>query len=663
MTKAHKAFQLVSEYIPSGDQPEAIETICDGLSSRAKKQILLGVTGSGKTFTMANVIEKTQRPALVMAPNKTLAAQLYRELRDFFPHNAVEYFVSYYDFYQPEAYVPSSDTYIAKDASVNDQIEQMRLSATKAMMERSDVIVVSTVSAIYGLGDPEAYFAMVLHLYKGQTISVKSICHALVQVQYSRNRFAYERGCFSVQGDTVTVFPADEAKNGIRIALFDDEIESIDAIDPLTGEILHRLERATIYPKTHYATPRQRLLDMIDSIKDELKDRLEVLRSLNKLVEAQRLEERTRYDIEMILELGYCNGIENYSRYLSGRESGEPPPTLMNYLPNNALLFLDESHVTVPQLRAMYRGDRARKMTLVEYGFRLPSALDNRPLKFEDFEAIAPQTIYVSATPSDYEKEESSHIAELIIRPTGLIDPPIEIRPATGQVDNLIDEIKRVIAKKQRVLATTLTKKMAEDLTEYLNNECINVRYLHSDVGNIERVEIIDQLRHGQIDVIVGINLLREGLDIPEVALVAVLDADKEGFLRSESALVQTAGRASRNVDGKVIFFADRETKSIKRTLDICAERRLKQLEYNKIHGITPKTVFKKLQAIIQEQTAIKEDAKPYHGMSLKDLEKCYESLEKKMLSHADQLDFEMAAQCRDELEIVHELIVGMKAS
>ncbi len=659
MQEQHKPFQLQSSFQPSGDQPQAIKTIHDGLDEGHKKQILLGVTGSGKTYTMANIIHDTQRPALVMAPNKTLAAQLYRELRDFFPDNAVEYFVSYYDYYQPEAYVPSSDTYIAKDASVNDQIEQMRLSATKAMMERKDVIVVSTVSAIYGLGDPEAYFSMVLHLYKGQAISIKEISTALVQVQYMRNRFAYERGTFSVQGDAITVFPADEAKNGIRITLFDDEIECIEAIDPLTGEITHRLERVTIYPKTHYATPRQRLLDMIDFIKDELKERLTVLRELNKLVEAQRLEERTRYDIEMILELGYCTGIENYSRYLSGRGPGEPPPTLMNYLPDNALLFIDESHVTVPQLRAMYKGDRARKMTLVEYGFRLPSALDNRPLKFEDFEAASPQTIYVSATPSVYEKEEAQSIAELIIRPTGLIDPPIEIRPATHQVDNLIDEIKKVIAKKQRILVTTLTKKMAEDLTDYLNNECINVRYLHSDVGNIERVEIIDQLRHGQIDVIIGINLLREGLDIPEVALVAVLDADKEGFLRSESALVQTSGRAARNVEGRVIFYADRETNSIQRTLAVCEARRNKQLAYNDEHGITPKTVSKKLQAIIKEQTDIEDTSNPYHGKTNSELEQLYKQIEKRMFGFADQLNFEEAAKCRDELEAIQEELIA----
>jgi excinuclease ABC subunit B len=661
--KKNKPFKLASPFTPAGDQPEAIESLVNGLHKGDQKQVLLGVTGSGKTYTIANVIEQVQRPTLVMAPNKTLAAQLYRELSDFFPNNAVEYFVSYYDYYQPEAYVPSSDTYIQKDSAVNQQIEQMRLSATKAILERRDVIIVATVSAIYGLGDPKAYFSMVLHLYVGQQLDRREIARRLAEVQYKRNDVAFERGTFSVKGDVLTVFPADEEKYAVRIMLFDNEIETIQSFDPLTGEVIQTQERITIYPKTHYVTPRETLLNMVDFIKTELHQRLIVLRDLGKLVEAQRLEERTRYDLEMIIELGYCNGIENYSRYLSGQQAGDPPPTMMNYLPEDALIVLDESHVTIPQLRAMYRGDRARKQTLVEYGFRLPSALDNRPLMYEEFESVAPQSIYVSATPGDYELTQVDGVTELVIRPTGLPDPIIEIRPATTQVDDLISEVKKVVALGDRVLAITLTKKMAEDLTEYLSDMGIKVKYLHSDIGTIERIEVIRDLRAGIIDVIVGINLLREGLDIPEVRLVAILDSDKEGFLRSTSSLIQTSGRAARNVDGYVIMYADRITKSMQTAIDISEARRAKQLAYNRAHGITPQSVSKSIKPIIHEvktHDGGKVDTAPLKSRS--DMLKAYEAMEKKMLNHAELLEFEQAASLRDQLEalrhhLYHEAI------
>jgi excinuclease ABC subunit B len=649
--KSSKKFKLISPFSPAGQQQDAIKSLCKGIQLGDKKQVLHGVTGSGKTYTVANVIEQMQKPTLVMAPNKTLAAQLYREFADFFPHNAVEYFVSYYDYYQPEAYVPSSDTFIQKDSAVNEQIEQMRLSATKAMMERSDVIVVATVSAIYGLGDPDAYFAMILHLYMGQQIDQRDISRRLAEMQYRRNDVAYARGTFSVKGDVITVFPADETKYVLRITLFDGTIDGLQTLDPLTGVIIKRLERSTVYPKTHYATPRQTLLDMIDSIKIELSERLTVLRDIGKLVEAQRLEERTRYDLEMIVELGYCNGIENYSRYLSGRNPGEPPPTLMNYLPKDALLVLDESHVTVPQIRAMSRGDRARKQTLVEYGFRLPSALDNRPLSFDDFENIAPQTVYVSATPSDYEISQVEDVTELVVRPTGLLDPPIDIRPVLNQVDDLVGEIKQVVALGDRVLALTLTKKMAEDLTDYLENIHIKVKYLHSDVGTLERIEIINALRKGVIDVIVGINLLREGLDIPEVSLVAILDADKEGFLRSKSALIQSSGRAARHVNGRVIMYADRITKSIQATLDETNARRVKQKAFNKKHGVSPSSINKNVKPIIHEEHV--EEVDPFadfHGKTRSELQKRYSEIEKNMFAHADSLEFEQASLLRDQL-------------
>lgn len=649
-------FKIYSNYQPAGDQPGAIASLIEGLESGLAKQILLGVTGSGKTFTIAHVIQAMKRPTLIMAPNKTLAAQLYGEFKTFFPDNAVEYFVSYYDYYQPEAYVPSSDTFIEKDASINDHIEQMRLSATKALIERKDAIIVATVSAIYGLGDPDSYLRMLLHVSRGERCDQRKILKRLAELQYTRNPQTLERGQFRVNGDVIDIFPADSDREAIRIELFDDEVENIARFDPLTGEILTRLPRVTIYPKTHYVTPRERILATIDQVKEELKIRLEEFQQQNKLVEAQRLQQRTAFDIEMMLELGYCSGIENYSRYLSGRQPGEPPPTLFDYLPPEALLIIDESHVTVPQIGGMYRGDRARKETLVNYGFRLPSALDNRPLRFEEFEARSPQTIYVSATPGPYEKEQADNVAEQVVRPTGLIDPQVEIRPVRNQVDDLLSEIRLVKKQHQRVLVTTLTKRMAEDLTEYLQEQGVLVRYLHSDVDTVERVEIIRDLRLGVFDVLVGINLLREGLDMPEVALVAILDADKEGFLRSDRSLIQTIGRAARNLHGRAILYADQVTGSMQRALDETERRRNKQIAFNEAHHITPRGIKKAIEDIMEGAYGTKKPAKAaepkalYQPLSVDEIMKQINSLEKQMLAYAQNMEFELAAQVRDQM-------------
>jgi excinuclease ABC subunit B len=654
----NKVFNIVAEFQAAGDQPSAIAGLVDGLNAGLAKQILLGVTGSGKTFSIAHVIEQMKRPTLIMAPNKTLAAQLYGEFREFFPQNAVEYFVSYYDYYQPEAYVAASDTFIEKDASINDHIEQMRLSATKALMERRDAIIVATVSAIYGLGDPESYLSMVLHVSRGEKLEQRKILRRLAEMQYTRNNLDLSRGTFRVHGDVIDIYPADSERDAIRIELFDDEVESIAIFDPLTGEVIRRIPRTTIFPKTHYVTPRERLIQTIDLIKEELKERLLQLNRLNKLVEAQRLEQRVKYDIEMMLELGYCSGIENYSRYLSRRSQGEPPPTLFDYLPEDSLLIIDESHVTVPQTGAMYKGDRARKETLVEYGFRLPSALDNRPLRFDEFEHKSPQTIYVSATPGAYEKEHTDNIVEQVVRPTGLVDPIVEIRPVGTQVDDLMSEANRIIADKERVLVTTLTKRMAEDLTDYLIDHGIKVRYLHSDIDTVERVEIIRDLRLGVFDVLVGINLLREGLDMPEVALVAILDADKEGFLRSERSLIQTIGRAARNIKGRAILYADKITGSMQRALDETDRRRQKQLEHNKLHNITPKGIKKAIADIMEgarsstntRYQAVAEKQAQYGKLNAKELGKKIKQLEKQMHEHAKNLEFEQAALVRDDL-------------
>jgi excinuclease ABC subunit B len=645
------AFKLASDFQPAGDQPTAIATLIEGIQAGLAKQILLGVTGSGKTFTIANVIQTLQRPALVMAPNKTLAAQLYGEFKAFFPHNAVEYFVSYYDYYQPEAYVPASDLFIEKDASINEQIEQMRLSATKALIERKDVIIVASVSAIYGLGDPESYLSMILHLSVGEKISERNIITRLTEMQYTRNTHILERGQFRAHGEVIDIFPADSEKLATRVELFDEVIESISHFDPLTGERLLSLPRVTIFPKNHYVTPRHRLLEAVEKIKIELQERLAYFTQRNQLVEAQRLEQRTNYDLEMINEVGYCSGIENYSRYLSGRNAGEAPPTLFDYLPHDALFIADESHVTVPQVGGMFKGDRARKETLVQYGFRLPSALDNRPLRFEEFEARSPQTIYVSATPGPYEKERSDQIAEQIVRPTGLIDPEIIIRPATNQVDDLLSEINQVIQQHFRVLVTTLTKRMAENLTEYYAEHGIKVRYMHADIDAIERMEIIRDLRLGIFDVLVGINLLREGLDLPEVALVAILDADKEGFLRSERSLIQTMGRAARNVHGRAILYANVITGSMQRAMDECARRKEKQLHYNQVHGITPKSIEKAIHETLQTaQPIAPNDLSADHAhLSIQALCKEIKKLEKLMYKQAEDMAFEEAAKTRDK--------------
>ena len=659
---------LVSNYQPAGDQGNAIDGLIGGLNDGLARQVLLGVTGSGTTFTIASVIERVQRPAIILAPNKTLAAQLYGEMREYFPRNAVEYFVSYYDYYQPEAYVPSSDTYIEKDASINQHIEQMRLSATKALIERNDAIIVATVSAIYGLGDPEAYFSMVLHLVRGDRIDQRGILRRLAELQYTRNELDFSQGTYRVRGDVIDIFPAESDRDAVRVELFDDEIESLSYFDPLTGEVTRRVPRLTIFPKSHYVTPRERLLEACEHIKVELRDRLAYLRKNEKLLEAQRLEQRTLFDLEMIKELGYCSGIENYSRYLSGRAEGEPPPCLFDYVPSNALLIIDESHVTVPQLGGMYRGDRSRKETLVEHGFRLPSALDNRPLRFDEFERLSPQTIYVSATPGDFEQERADNIVEQLVRPTGLNDPQVEVRPARTQVDDVLSEIHKRVDVDERVLITTLTKRMAEDLTDYLQEHKVRVRYLHSDIGTVERTEIIRDLRLGAFDVLVGINLLREGLDMPEVSLVAILDADKEGFLRSERSLVQTIGRAARNINGKAILYADNMTGSMQRAIDETARRRQRQLEHNETHGITPATIIKQVADIMEAsypatgrgRRKAAEDATPYATMTPEQLMKKAAKLEKRMLKHARDLEFEEAARLRDEIQRLRKEGLGL---
>ncbi len=668
-----KAFKLHRAFEPAGDQPEAIRQLVEGLHDGEAHQTLLGVTGSGKTFTVANVIQAVQRPALILAPNKTLAAQLYGEMKEFFPENSVEYFVSYYDYYQPEAYVPASDTYIEKDASLNEHIEQMRLSATKALLERRDTIIVATVSAIYGLGEPASYFAMVLHLVRGDLLSQRDIVRRLADLQYTRNEAELRRGTFRVRGDVIDIHPAESEKEALRVELFDDEIERMSLFDPLTGEIISRVARYTVYPKTHYVTPREKLVAAVEEIKVELKERLEQLRAMGKLVEAQRLEQRTLFDIEIMLEVGYCSGIENYSRYLSGRQAGESPPTLFDYLPPDALMVIDESHVTIPQLGAMFRGDRSRKETLVEYGFRLPSALDNRPLRFEEFERLAPQRIYISATPGPYEREHSGAIIEQVVRPTGLVDPEVEVRPASTQVEDLLSEIRQRIVARERVLVTTLTKRMAEDLTEYLMDHDIAVRYLHSDVETVERVEIIRDLRLGQFDVLVGINLLREGLDIPEVSLVAILDADKEGFLRSTVSLIQTIGRAARNLHGKAILYADKVTGSIERALEETDRRRAKQQAYNERMGLTPRGVTKSITDILEvpipgvgvrsagrsRGRKVAEPATDYGALKPKDAAKLIQQLEDKMYAHARELEFEQAARLRDEIQRIRTLALA----
>lgn len=667
------SFSLQSPYQPSGDQPSAIKQLVQGLKEQQQHQTLLGVTGSGKTFTIANVIQEMQRPTLVLAPNKTLAAQLYAEMREFFPRNAVEYFVSYYDYYQPEAYVPTTDTYIEKDASINAHIEQMRLSATKAMLESKQAIIVASVSSIYGLGDPESYMKMMLHLVRGEKIDQRRMLRRLAELQYTRNETELQRGTYRVRGETLDIFPAESESEAVRISLFDDEIEELHYFDPLTGKLLRSVPRLTIYPKTHYVTPREIILKAIDKIKVELKQRLDELYAANKLVEAQRLEQRTIFDLEMMTEMGYCSGIENYSRYLSGRNPGDPPPTLFDYLPKDALLVIDESHVTVPQIGGMFRGDRSRKETLVEYGFRLPSALDNRPLKFEEFEGMAPQTIYVSATPSKYEAEHSTRIVEQVVRPTGLVDPILEVRPVSTQVDDVVSEIKLRTAKDERVLITTLTKRMSEDLTEYLNDLDIKVRYLHSDIDTVERVEIIRDLRLGVFDVLVGINLLREGLDMPEVSLVAIFDADKEGFLRSERSLIQTIGRAARNVNGKAILYADRITDSMQRAMDETERRREKQIAHNEKHGIIPQGVKKAVREIIEGATAVEANAAndhsylqvaekqaTYAALSPAQFAKKIADMEKRMYNHAQNLEFEEAAKLRDEIQHMRHSLKGI---
>ncbi len=661
-----RSFEISTTFAPAGDQPEAIRQLVAGLQEGLAGQTLLGVTGSGKTYTIANVVQHVQRPALILAPNKTLAAQLYGEMKEFFPRNAVEYFVSYYDYYQPEAYVPSSDTYIEKDASINEHIEQMRLSATKAIMERPDVIIVATVSCIYGLGDPDAYMSMLLHLSRGEIVDQRDILRRLAELQYTRNDVELRRATYRVRGEVIDIYPADSEAEAVRVELFDDEIENISQFDPLTGEVLRKLPRITIYPKSHYVTPRDRVLAAVERIKDELKERLAQLRQASKLVEAQRLEERTRLDIEMLVELGHCPGIENYSRHLAGRNAGEPPATLFDYLPPNALLVIDESHVTLPQLGAMYKGDRSRKENLVQYGFRLPSAMDNRPLRFEEFEQRRPQTIFVSATPAPYEFEHSDQVAEQVVRPTGLVDPQIIIRPAGTQVDDLLSEVRLRVAVGERVLVTTLTKRMAEDLSDYLNEHEVRVRYLHSDIETVERVEIIRDLRLGKFDVLVGINLLREGLDIPEVSLVAILDADKEGFLRSERSLIQTIGRAARHLSGTAILYADNITGSMRRAIDETERRRNKQIAHNQAHGITPRSIQKAVADIMEaahpgapdtprHYAKVAEQMAEYAALTPDKLAQKIKQLEQRMYEHARNLDFEEAARTRDEIRRLQE--------
>lgn len=668
-----KGFELVSSYQPAGDQPGAIAKLTDGLDSGLAAQTLLGVTGSGKTFTMANVIQNVQRPTLILAHNKTLAAQLYGEMKEFFPNNAVEYFVSYYDYYQPEAYVPSTDTFIEKDASINDHIEQMRLSATKALMERRDVVIVASVSAIYGLGDPESYMKMLLHLRQGDTMDQRDILRRLAELQYKRNDLAFERGTFRVRGDVIDIFPADSEKQAVRVELFDDEIDKISLFDPLTGAVDKSVVRATVFPKTHYVTPREKILNAIEEIKAELKDRKAQLLEVNKLLEDQRLTQRTQFDIEMMMELGYCNGIENYSRYLSGRAPGEPPPTLLDYFPADGLMFIDESHVTVSQVGAMYKGDRSRKETLVEYGFRLPSALDNRPLKFEEFEQICPQTIFVSATPGDYElKKSQGDVVEQVVRPTGLLDPEIEVRPVATQVDDVLSEIRRRVELDERTLITTLTKRMAEDLSEYLNEHDVKVRYLHSDIDTVERIEIIRDLRLGKFDVLVGINLLREGLDMPEVSLVAILDADKEGFLRAERSLIQTIGRAARHINGRAILYADQITRSMRKAIDETNRRREKQEAHNKANNVTPTKLNKPITDIMDvgegahpaagkvKLRKVAEKKKQQQAASATELMDQITQLEKQMFEFARELEFEKAASLRDDIEALRKQVVAL---
>ena len=662
-------FELQQPFPLSGDQPEAVDQLVEGIGDGLAYQTLLGVTGSGKTYTMANVIARTGRPALVLAPNKTLAAQLYSEFREFFPTHAVEYFVSYYDYYQPEAYVPSRDLYIEKDSSINEHIEQMRLSATKAILERPDCVIVATVSAIYGIGDPSEYHSMILHLRQGDTLAQRDAIKRLTELQYQRNDTEFRRGTFRVHGDVIDIFPAEHAENAIRVSLFDDEVETLQLFDPLTGHIKQKLSRFTVFPSSHYVTGRHKVLDAVEAIKVELAQQKEYFVSQMKLVEAQRIEQRTRFDVEMMLEIGFCKGIENYSRHLSGREPGEPPPTLIDYLPDNAIAFIDESHVTIPQVGGMYRGDRARKENLVNYGFRLPSALDNRPLRFDEFEKLLPQTIFVSATPAEYERQHSGQVVEQVVRPTGLVDPALEVRPAQTQVDDLLSEISARVGCDERVLVTTLTKRMAEDLTDYLNEHGVKVRYLHSDIDTVERVEIIRDLRLGEFDVLVGINLLREGLDIPEVSLVAVLDADKEGFLRAERSLIQTIGRAARHINGTAILYADKMTDSMKAAIAETERRRNKQIAYNEQKGITPVGVTKRIKDIIDGVYDIDEERKQlkaaqaqakYEAMPEKDLERELKRVEREMLDAAKNLEFERAAELRDRLYQLKEKLFGV---
>jgi len=663
-------YKLHQPYPPAGDQPEAISKLIEGIGEGLAFQTLLGVTGSGKTYTMANVIARLGRPALVLAPNKTLAAQLYSEFREFFPENAVEYFVSYYDYYQPEAYVPSKDLYIEKDSSINEHIEQMRLSATKSLMERRDSVIVATVSAIYGIGDPAEYHGMILHLRQGEKLAQRDAIARLVAMQYERNDLEFRRGTFRVRGEVIDVFPAEHAEHAVRISLFDDEIESLQMFDPLTGRVLHSIARFTAYPSSHYVTPRETTLRAIEAIKAELSERSRYFQDAGKLVEAQRIEQRTRFDLEMLVELGFCKGIENYSRHLSGRRTGEPPPTLIDYLPADALMIIDESHVTIGQLGGMFKGDHSRKVNLVEYGFRLPSALDNRPLKFAEFEKVVRQTIFISATPADYEAQKSAQVVEQVVRPTGLIDPPVEIRPAATQVDDLLSEIGKRVAKHERVLVTTLTKRMAEELTEYFAEHGVKVRYLHSEVETVERVEILRDLRLGVFDVLVGINLLREGLDLPEVSLVAILDADKEGFLRSERSLIQTVGRAARHINGAAILYADRVTDSMQRAIAETGRRRNKQVAFNLKHGITPKGVSKRIKDMIDgvydsaqvaEEMALTEAGAHYAAMSEKQVAREIKVLEKQMLEHARNLEFEKAAKARDQLAQIRKRLFGIE--